>query len=98
MLLNLRLSINTIKSIWSLVVTGLLLELHGVSATTDPYALTKDKSSIDYCRKAVLAEQPGQVLEFKSQNTDDGFHYQYLARQSLRPTSHEWTPMACRVC
>lgn len=61
-----------------MVVTGLLLELNGVSATTDPYALPKDKSRIDYCRKAVLAEQPGQVLEFKSQNTHDGFHYQYV--------------------
>jgi uncharacterized membrane protein YkoI len=43
----------------------------------DPYAIPRDKTTIESCRQAALAARPGRVEKFEVRNTSEGFHYRF---------------------
>jgi hypothetical protein len=54
-----------------------LTNLSAEPKVVDPYALPKDKSVEDTCRKLAIAAHPGKVFSFNVYNDNNDFHYQY---------------------
>ena len=54
-----------------------LINLSAELKKVDPYALPKDKSAEDICRKLAIAAHPGKVFSFNVYNDNNVFHYQY---------------------
>jgi len=47
------------------------------STAYDRYAIPRDKTTIDACRKAALAARPGRIEKFEVRNTSEGFRYRF---------------------